>query len=63
MLDKLKPAWGVYKCRQGLESIPREELLGLLTEEVGAYEVRLFSRHWSLALLAFMMMVTCCAGG
>ena len=56
MLDKLKPAWGIYKCRQSLDSIPREELLALLTEAEEIYEMNIFSRHWSLALLALMMM-------
>jgi len=63
MLDKLKPAWGVYKCRESLDAIPREELLGLLMDSEEGHQVNAFFSQWSVAMFVLMMMVTCCAGG
>lgn len=63
MLDKLKPSWGVYKCRQGLDSMSREELYSLLVDAEEQYQVHTLFSKWSVALFTLMMMVTCCAGG
>ena len=58
MLDKLKPAWGVYKCQQSLQSLSIDEIAGLLEE--AEYDALFYSRQWPAALFSLLMIFTCC---
>ena len=64
MLDRLKPAWRMYKCQQGMERIPTMEILALLEEGDVVVPNHVFTKgRWSLGLFVLLFLMTCCQGG
>ena len=76
MLDRLKPAWRLFKMQQAMAPLDRRELLALLEE--GEDETGIghstpggwisdlewyIGRPLHLSLVMFLLLLTCCHGG